>query len=265
MCELRRTRSTVLSRLVPQHEALAVKLQAIVDRHGELRTPNGNAAGRAPSPAARFPGEHWSAVARKTAISQLQEDEKHCRCRPHLDLAFKQPSHLCRTRSNLRQDRGASHTLGRRRGWRRQTALRDHAASAYQSLPAARERMRGLLKHLVARGEAREVYALGHWRRPAGPEASCIHIAKPLAPEQDAGWLSRRAGRGSERRPPLASLAPHQPRPVRDAAYALERGGVARRPRRVQAGARGAERDPARGVVQLVRGDGERDGRGRRL
>jgi hypothetical protein len=42
-----------------------------------------------------------------------------------------------------------------------------------------------------------------------------------------------------------------QPRPARDAAHALERGGgVVRGQGRVQAGARAAERDPARGMVQ---------------
>jgi hypothetical protein len=50
------------------------------------------------------------------------------------------------------------------------------------------------------------------------------------------------------RRPPLASLAPHQPRPARDAAPALECGGVVRYQGRVQASARAAERDPACGV-----------------
>jgi hypothetical protein len=107
-----RTPATVLSRLVPQHEALAVKLQAIVNRHGELRTSDRNAAGRASCSAARFPGEHRSAVARKTAIAQLQANEKQCRCRPHLHLLFKQVSHVCRARPNLRQDRVASRTLG---------------------------------------------------------------------------------------------------------------------------------------------------------
>jgi len=55
------------------------------------------------------------------------------------------------------------------------------------------------------------------------------------------------------RRPPLAPLAPHQPHPARDAAYALERGGVVASQGRVQEGARAAERDSARGVVQLSR------------
>ncbi len=55
----------------------------------------------------------------------------------------------------------------------------------------------------------------------------------------------------SRRRPPLASLAPHQPRPARDAPYALECRGLGSGPRRAQAGARAAERDPAGGVVQL--------------
>jgi hypothetical protein len=58
--------------------------------------------------------------------------------------------------------------------------------------------------------------------------------------------------RSSSDAPPLARLPPHQPRPARDAADALERGGVARRPCRVQVGARAAERDAARGVVQLT-------------
>src|SRR5262245_4987797 len=55
------------------------------------------------------------------------------------------------------------------------------------------------------------------------------------------------------RRPPLAPLAPHQPRSARDAAHAIEYGAVVRHPRRVQEGARGAERDPPGGVVQLIR------------
>ena len=49
-------------------------------------------------------------------------------------------------------------------------------------------------------------------------------------------------------------LAPHQQRPARDAAYALERGGVVSGQGRVQEGARAAERDPARGLVQLACG-----------
>src|SRR5262245_62002064 len=40
--------------------------------------------------------------------------------------------------------------------------------------------------------------------------------------------------------------------PARDAAHTLERGGVVRGPGSVQTGARGAERDPARVVVQLT-------------
>jgi len=47
------------------------------------------------------------------------------------------------------------------------------------------------------------------------------------------------------------TLAPHQPSPARDFAHALERGGVVSGQGRVQEGARVAERDPARGVVQL--------------
>jgi len=43
------------------------------------------------------------------------------------------------------------------------------------------------------------------------------------------------------RLPPLASLAPHPPRPARDAAHVLERGGVVCRPCRVHTGARAAE------------------------
>jgi len=48
------------------------------------------------------------------------------------------------------------------------------------------------------------------------------------------------------------TLAPHQPSPARDFAHALERGGVVSGQGRVQEGARVAERDPARGVVQLA-------------
>jgi len=39
----------------------------------------------------------------------------------------------------------------------------------------------------------------------------------------------------------FGTLAPHQPRPARDADYALERGSVAARSRRVQEGARAQE------------------------
>ena len=53
---------------------------------------------------------------------------------------------------------------------------------------------------------------------------------------------------------PLSAPAPHQPRPTRDAAHAMERGGVVRRQSRIQAGARAAERDSAGGVVQLTLG-----------
>src|SRR5713101_7458729 len=54
------------------------------------------------------------------------------------------------------------------------------------------------------------------------------------------------------RRSPLASLAPHQPRPARDATRALERGGVAAGQGRVQESARAEESDPARRLVQLA-------------
>ena len=47
-------------------------------------------------------------------------------------------------------------------------------------------------------------------------------------------------------------LAPHQSHSADDAAHALERGGVVSGQSGVQAGARVAERDPARGVVQLA-------------
>src|SRR5438093_11031298 len=63
-----------------------------------------------------------------------------------------------------------------------------------------------------------------------------------------AAWT--RAGRRKSerhRRPPLASLASHQPRSARDAADALEHGGVVAGSGRVQEGPRAAERDPARG------------------
>src|SRR5713226_9224134 len=54
------------------------------------------------------------------------------------------------------------------------------------------------------------------------------------------------------RRSPLASLAPHQPRPARDAARAMERGGVAAGQGRAHEGARAEESDSAGGVVQLI-------------
>ena len=53
-------------------------------------------------------------------------------------------------------------------------------------------------------------------------------------------------------RPARAPVARHQPRPARDAPHAMERGGVVRGQNRVQEGARGAERDPARRLVQLA-------------
>src|SRR4029453_6668357 len=53
-----------------------------------------------------------------------------------------------------------------------------------------------------------------------------------------------------------ASLAPHQPRSARDAPSAMDCRGLAHRTRRVQACARAAERDPARGVVEPTRGLG---------
>jgi len=51
--------------------------------------------------------------------------------------------------------------------------------------------------------------------------------------------------------PPLAPVAPHQPRPARDTSHAVERGGLAGRPCRVQTRTRAAVRDSAGGVVQL--------------
>jgi len=52
---------------------------------------------------------------------------------------------------------------------------------------------------------------------------------------------------------PPAPLAPYQSPPARDAAHALERGGVATGQGRVQEGARAEESDPARGVVHHER------------
>ena len=48
------------------------------------------------------------------------------------------------------------------------------------------------------------------------------------------------------------SLAPHQSRSARDAARALERGGLAAGQGRVQEGPRAEESDPAGGLVQLA-------------
>jgi hypothetical protein len=48
----------------------------------------------------------------------------------------------------------------------------------------------------------------------------------------------------------LAPQAPHQPRPARDAAHTLERGGVESGQGRVQEGARASERDPGAGDSQ---------------
>src|SRR5689334_12972518 len=47
----------------------------------------------------------------------------------------------------------------------------------------------------------------------------------------------------------------HQPRAARDAADALKRRGVVAGPSRVQAGARAAVQNPARGLVQLKHRD----------
>jgi hypothetical protein len=61
--------------------------------------------------------------------------------------------------------------------------------------------------------------------------------------------------RARHRHPPLAPLAPHQSLPARDAAHALKRGGVVSGPRRVQEGARAAERDSAGGgssILELI-------------
>src|SRR5229473_849016 len=71
------------------------------------------------------------------------------------------------------------------------------------------------------------------------------HVAAPLDVMRDTEVDANEGLR--HRRSPLASLAPHQPRPARDAARALERGGVAAGQGRVQEGA--PESDPARGVV----------------
>jgi hypothetical protein len=54
------------------------------------------------------------------------------------------------------------------------------------------------------------------------------------------------ADRGDERCPPLAPLAPDQPRPACDAAHALERRGVGRGPHGVQESARAEESDSRR-------------------
>src|SRR5437870_1178019 len=83
----------------------------------------------------------------------------------------------------------------------------------------------------------------------------------PLMPVSRSGILfyGVRDSASGHRRPPLASLAPHQPRPARDAAHALERRGVAASQGRVQEGSRAEESDPARGVVQLIVTDAPAD------
>src|SRR5262249_61678873 len=63
---------------------------------------------------------------------------------------------------------------------------------------------------------------------------------------EDAGG-GREGARTGGGAPPLAPLASHQPPAARDAASLLERGGVGRGQGRVHEGARGAERDQARG------------------
>src|SRR4029453_5212662 len=71
----------------------------------------------------------------------------------------------------------------------------------------------------------------------------------------------RRAGGGCAPRPqppPLAPLAPHQRRPGRDAAHALERGGVVSGPSRVQASARSAELASPTGQISDARRQIER-------
>src|SRR5713226_3688858 len=60
------------------------------------------------------------------------------------------------------------------------------------------------------------------------------------------------SGLERHRRPPLASLAPHQPRSARDAARALERRAVAAGEGQVQEGPRAEESDTARRLVQLA-------------
>src|SRR5438445_3790699 len=61
------------------------------------------------------------------------------------------------------------------------------------------------------------------WPRPDSEGTS-------LSASTSATLRTRAGRRGNDRhrRPPLASLAPHQPRPARDAADAVERGGVIR-------------------------------------
>jgi len=61
------------------------------------------------------------------------------------------------------------------------------------------------------------------WPRPDSEGMS-------LSASTSATLRTRAGRRGNDRhrRPPLASLAPHQPRPARDAADAVERGGVIR-------------------------------------
>jgi hypothetical protein len=58
-----------------------------------------------------------------------------------------------------------------------------------------------------------------------------------LTQYDERGWRATVysfVGESSLRRPPVAPLAPHQPAPARDAAHALERGGVGSGPRRVR-------------------------------
>ena len=118
-------------------------------------------------------------------------------------------------------------------------------------LAAVRSRLRRIISSLAEQEkrlclESRSPRRISVWlsRVPRLTNSGiCVAMtANRTVPPSARFCHSRR--RRSERRPSLAPLAPHQPRPTRDAPDALERGGVAHHPSRAQAGARAAERDP---------------------
>jgi hypothetical protein len=68
-------------------------------------------------------------------------------------------------------------------------------------------------------------------------EASRVPASEPPRSSGASPTPSTRVGRRPSelrRRPPLAPVAPHQPRPARDAPHAVKRGGVVRGQGRVQ-------------------------------
>jgi hypothetical protein len=79
-----------------------------------------------------------------------------------------------------------------------------------------------------------------------------------LTQYDERGWRATFYTTGMEHSPTSATgkfnwgADQHQPRHARDAAHAMERGGVVAGSARVQESALAAERDPARGVVNYL-------------